>query len=103
MKKCLGSSCVTGEDANSANPFCGNALSAAAIMDNSVPIGECGPCQINPNGGGGFSKCSNTTNTQQNCPLNTSCPPDNVCCDSGVCAMKGEGMGVGKNCPDQLK
>ena len=97
-QKCFGGSCSFGDDADINTPFCGNALSSVDDLA-PVPIGSCGPCQVNPNGGGGGSTCDDMSIDRDDCPINTSCPTNSVCCASGICALEGSGQALGINCP----
>ena len=95
IQKCFRGSCLSGTGSVSNQPFCGTALSEDA-MSNSVPIGTCGSCQVNPDGGG-MNECNIDAEEREECPLSNSCPtlgtPTNpiqlVCCTSGGCAPDG--------------
>ena len=98
LQKCSGYSCSHGKGADAAKPFCGNSLSANATA-NKVPVGECGKCQLNADGGGGASICELKANDLINCPADTSCQPSKVCCKTGECALKTDDVFPGNACP----
>ena len=83
----MSTSCVSGKLGlnafNTTTPFCGNDKSAAD-KDNPVPKGVCGRCQLNPNGGGGQSKCTDTT--PKSCKSPSSCGDKLFCCSDGRCS-----------------
>ena len=67
-------------------------------MPNTVPIGTCGSCQVNPAGGGGPSECDSTSTDDDECPLTNSCPFTFVCCNTGECETDGGSGARGANC-----
>ena len=76
---------------------------------NSVPIGTCGSCQVNP-AGGGANQCNSAATTRLQCPLSNSCPTlgdptrplDLVCCTSGECQPDGGNDGDGNPASGQF-
>ena len=76
-------------------PFCGNLASQAG--KNKVPVGKCGKCQVEPEGGGEKSRCTKNSN-QQECTTPNSCGGDQVCCESGECVEKASPPMIGSNC-----
>ena len=61
-------------------PFCGTITTALGA--NTVAVGVCGQCQVNPNDGSvGASDCTSTGGT---C-VQGSCNVGELCCSSGAC------------------